>query len=117
MADVLTRCARTGSVIPTGITTDMVQFDSLPDVAIPISCPICGTTHVWKPSTSWIAEKDRFHPGYRNGQRCLARAAVGSRPTRVRFGDVTGAQTALVGSSRFEQIIHGLSQSKRAVAA
>jgi len=76
MAAVLTRCPRTGGIISTGITTDMVQFDSLPNVAVPISCPICGTTHIWKPSTSWIAENDRFHPGYRNGQKFLARAAA-----------------------------------------
>jgi hypothetical protein len=79
MAAVLTRCPRTGSIIPTGIITDMVQFDSLPNVAIPIFCPNCGKTHIWKPSTSWIAENDRFHPEYRNGQRFLARAAVGIR--------------------------------------
>jgi hypothetical protein len=79
MADVLTRGPRTGGVIPTGVTTDMVQFDSLPNVAVPISCPLCGTTHTWKPSTSWIADNDRFYAGYRNGQKFLARTTVAVR--------------------------------------
>jgi len=51
MAAVLTRCPRTGGIISTGITTDMVQFDSLPNV----------------------------DPGYRNGEKFLAGAAVVGR--------------------------------------
>jgi len=67
MADVLTWCSRTGFPIPTGITTDMVQFDSLPNVAIPISCPVCRRTHTWRPSTSWIAGNGPF--GNQNRQK------------------------------------------------
>jgi hypothetical protein len=65
--------------MPTGITTGMVQFNSLPNIAIPILCPICGTTHTWKPSNSWIADSDRFYAGYPNGKKFLARTTVAVR--------------------------------------
>jgi hypothetical protein len=56
MAPIWTRCSNTGRAVQTGITTAMVNFNTLPDVAVPMCCVACGETHAWRPSTAWIQE-------------------------------------------------------------
>jgi hypothetical protein len=58
MSDILTRCSKTGEAIRTGLTTEMIELDTLPKISIPIQCPACGQQHTWTPSAAWI-EGDR----------------------------------------------------------
>jgi hypothetical protein len=52
MPDILTRCPKTGRTIKTGLTTEMIEIDSLPRVPIPVWCPECGSTHFWTSLTA-----------------------------------------------------------------
>jgi hypothetical protein len=47
MPDILIHCPITGRVVPTGLATETVIFETLPDIAIPLNCPRCGQTHFW----------------------------------------------------------------------
>lgn len=62
MSAIMTRCSKTGRPVKTGITTHMVHFSSLPDVAIPMRCPLCGGGHRWKPSDAWIEGEINHDP-------------------------------------------------------
>ena len=55
----MTNCPATRRPISTGLNTDMVIFDSLPDVAVPISCPACCRQHLWRPSDAWVGSLGR----------------------------------------------------------
>ncbi len=55
MSDILIRCPVTGQAVLTGLTTEIVVFETLPDVDIPLRCPRCGQTHRWKPTDAWVA--------------------------------------------------------------
>jgi hypothetical protein len=55
MADILTTCPKTGRTIRTRVTSEMVTLDSLPRVAIPVRCHVCGNEHTWTSSNAWIA--------------------------------------------------------------
>src|SRR5215467_10502452 len=57
MADILTRCPHTGQSIPTGLSTDIIIFETLSRVPIPVHCQACGEVHYWTRSTAWIANK------------------------------------------------------------
>jgi hypothetical protein len=57
MPDILTRCPKTGRTIKTGLTTDMIEIDSLPRVPVPVWCPECDSTHFWTSLTAWIANQ------------------------------------------------------------
>jgi hypothetical protein len=59
MPDILTRCPKTGQTIKTGLTTEMIEIDSLPRVPIPVWCPLCSSTHSWTSLTAWIANQTR----------------------------------------------------------
>ena len=56
MADILTQCPATGRTIPTGLKTDWIVFETLPDVEVPVPlrCPECGKLHRWRPSFAWV---------------------------------------------------------------
>jgi len=56
VSDVLIFCPQTRRPVPTGLTTDMVIFKTLPPVTVPLRCPACGQVHKWKPAEAWIAE-------------------------------------------------------------
>ena len=86
MAAVLTRCAKTGTTVPTGIDSDMVVFGTLPSIPIPLSCPSCGSTHYWTTSTAWVdGERPRSLKkvaktmGERSGQNGAHQNAKGIR--------------------------------------
>ena len=59
MPDIMVRCPTIGAVVPTGVTTEVVKFESIPDIAIPFRCPACLKTHTWRPITAWV-NKDRL---------------------------------------------------------
>lgn len=48
------RCPIEKAIISTGLSTDAVQFDSLPDCAVPLQCEACGQVHFWRPSDAWV---------------------------------------------------------------
>jgi hypothetical protein len=54
MPDIMVRCPVHSVTVSTGLSTDTVQFDSLPDCAIPLACPACGTAHRWRPRDAWV---------------------------------------------------------------
>jgi predicted RNA-binding Zn-ribbon protein involved in translation (DUF1610 family) len=54
MPDILTRCPETGKTIQTGLDTETVTFDTLPNVALPVKCPHCGEVHHWRPADAWV---------------------------------------------------------------
>jgi hypothetical protein len=55
MSDILIYCAVTGQPVPTGLDTETVIFESLPNVEIPVKCPSCGEMHRWRPRDAWVA--------------------------------------------------------------
>jgi hypothetical protein len=54
---IFINCPSTGMPVPTGLKTASVIFESLPPVAVPLSCPACGKTHKWKPAEAWIGPR------------------------------------------------------------
>jgi hypothetical protein len=54
MPDIMIRCPQNAVTVSTGISTNTVQFDSLPDCAIPLDCPACHTVHRWRPRDAWV---------------------------------------------------------------
>jgi hypothetical protein len=43
-----------------GLTTEIVKFESVPDIPIPFRCPACRKMHNWRPITAWV-DKNRRH--------------------------------------------------------
>ena len=60
MGRIMTMCPTTQRAIPTGLRTNMVVFETLPDVAVPVSCSECGEQHQWRPSRAWVALPYQF---------------------------------------------------------
>jgi hypothetical protein len=54
MPDIMIRCPVSAVTVSTGLSTGTVQFDSLPDRAIPLDCPACHTVHRWRPRDAWV---------------------------------------------------------------
>ena len=53
------RCPIFDRAVPTGLTTEMIVFDSIEaDLEIPLNCPACLKTHKWKPREAWIDKAD-----------------------------------------------------------
>jgi hypothetical protein len=48
MPDIVIRCILTGLEVPTALTTEDINFETLPmDIAMSVSCPFCPRTHPW----------------------------------------------------------------------
>ena len=58
MPDIMVRCPTLGAGVSTGLTTEVVKFESIPDIPIPFKCPGCRKMHNWRPITAWV-DKDR----------------------------------------------------------
>ena len=58
MSEIMTMCSVTNRSIPTGLTTNSVIFESLPDINLPIRCPRCGRQHVWSRRKAWVARSE-----------------------------------------------------------
>ena len=59
MAPILTRCPKTKQPIPTGLDSDMVVLETLPNIPIPVVCSACGSTHYWMGFNSWVEWEER----------------------------------------------------------
>jgi hypothetical protein len=54
MPKIMIRCPITGRAVPTGLTTEMILFDSIDaDLEMPLQCPACLKVHKWKPRDAW----------------------------------------------------------------
>jgi hypothetical protein len=59
MPKIMIRCPIVGRAIPTGLTTEMVRFDTIDsNLEIPLRCPACLKVHKWKPRDAWIDKAD-----------------------------------------------------------
>src|SRR5262249_38111800 len=53
---IVIRCPQRGRPVPTGLTTDMVVLETLPNVCVPLVCRACGQIHRWTPNDAWAAD-------------------------------------------------------------
>ena len=61
---ILIKCPQNLRPVRTGLTTDMIIFETLPAVALPLRCPACEHIHRWKPEDAWVAQVPRLvHTG------------------------------------------------------
>ena len=59
MPKIMIRCPITGKTVPTGLTTQMVVFDSIAsDLEMPRRCPACLKMHNWMPKEAWVEKGD-----------------------------------------------------------
>jgi hypothetical protein len=75
LADIFVQCPRTGTPIATGLKTEWVVLNSLPRLAMPLRCPVCGQTHKWNPADAWVGPaRPSYDPDSSGGLRpsCLA---------------------------------------------
>jgi hypothetical protein len=56
VSHILIKCPRNLRPVRTGLTTDMVIFETLPPVALPLRCPACRHVHRWKPEDAWVTQ-------------------------------------------------------------
>jgi hypothetical protein len=61
MPDIMIHCPITGIAVPTGLTTEIVLFETLPDISLPMLCPSCERIHDWKPTQAWVKDKEKPH--------------------------------------------------------
>jgi hypothetical protein len=55
MPKIMIRCPSVGGAVPTGLTTEMVLFETIDaDLEIPLRCPACLKIHKWRPKDAWI---------------------------------------------------------------
>ena len=54
MPDIMIRCPTFGREVPTGLTTEIIKFESLSGVTIPFRCPACLRTHKWEQKDAWV---------------------------------------------------------------
>lgn len=59
MPKILIRCPIFGISVSTGLTTEMIVFDSIEaDLKMPMRCPACLKMHNWMPKDAWIDKAD-----------------------------------------------------------
>jgi hypothetical protein len=58
MGAVRIKCPNTGEEIDTGIITDEVSFERIPDILMHSHCSLCGLEHSW-----WKREARLVEPG------------------------------------------------------
>jgi hypothetical protein len=68
MPDIMLRCPVQSAAVSTGLSTDTVQFESLPDCAIPFQCHACDGVHYWRPRDAWVHGSAGKAPA-RNGKQ------------------------------------------------
>jgi hypothetical protein len=54
MASVMIKCPNTGQGIPTGIETESISFNQLPNVTASTQCAVCGEMHAWTKRDAWL---------------------------------------------------------------
>ena len=55
VSDIVIRCPLTKRPVSTGLTTDMIVLETLPNVDVPLRCRACGQIHRWTPNDAWTA--------------------------------------------------------------
>lgn len=59
MYDVMIHCLHTGRLVPTGIKTDEVSFESLPEVLTILKvCPACRGSHAWSKKSAMLMKSE-----------------------------------------------------------
>jgi hypothetical protein len=56
MSMLVIRCPRTEHEVLTGIETDPLSFQELPDILVYTPCPHCGIDHAWWPNEAWLTD-------------------------------------------------------------
>jgi hypothetical protein len=56
MGTLWVKCPATGRIASTGIVTDWVSFDKLPDRPKYTRCPGCGMHHEWLKGDAWLSD-------------------------------------------------------------
>jgi hypothetical protein len=64
MPDIMIRCPRHGVTSSTGLSTDTVVFETLPDCVIPLRRQACNETHVWRPAEAFVPGPSRRQNGH-----------------------------------------------------
>jgi hypothetical protein len=59
MSAVMIRCPVTGHDVSTGIEVEPNTLYHLPNVNARMTCPACGSDHVWTKQEAWLAETPR----------------------------------------------------------
>ena len=58
MSVIMVKCPNTGRALSTGIETDRVGFDRLPNLLTYSLCPLCRLEHGWWKREAWLEEFD-----------------------------------------------------------
>jgi hypothetical protein len=74
MSEIMTMCPVTNRPISTGLATNSVIFESLPDINLPSRCPRCGRQHVWSKRKAWVATSDLSSRQVKQFDQVLRRA-------------------------------------------
>jgi hypothetical protein len=59
MPEIIIRCPITGLAVSTGLDTETIVFETLPEIEMPLQCPSCGETHHWRPREAWVRGVER----------------------------------------------------------
>lgn len=59
MPDIMIQCPVYRVTIPTGLSTETVLFETLPNVSTPLHCPACHRIHRWSPKDAWVFARTR----------------------------------------------------------
>ena len=58
MPQILIRCPASGKAVPTGLSTEKIEFDSLSGIQFSVVCLACGKIHRWKQPKAWVERND-----------------------------------------------------------
>jgi hypothetical protein len=75
MGMVMINCPRTGTPIPTGITTDRDSFGSSAVFFSRTFCPDCQANHEWFAKDAWVQEPSLVRNGSRRWDPLCSDAA------------------------------------------
>jgi hypothetical protein len=62
MPAIMILCRTTGKPVRTGLVTEVISFDSLADITIPLHCPACGKLHRWQRKNAWVDKEGARNP-------------------------------------------------------
>ena len=54
MPKILINCPVRRKVVPTGLATEKIKFESLGEIEFTLVCPACGRMHRWEKKTAWV---------------------------------------------------------------
>jgi hypothetical protein len=56
MPRIMIRCSNSGKPVPTGLSTEVIIFESLGEISLPLQCPACRETHWWRRKDAWVED-------------------------------------------------------------